>query len=101
MPSPEGKTRVFRSIEQYQLARTEGRGTKMGAVLNAVKWFLETPCASMPKFAKDGNLLPLEAQDPPYSATPWDTADKILLYSKFRMNFPLILSVCFILLVKC
>jgi hypothetical protein len=89
-----GTQRVFRSIEQYQATRETGMGTKMGAVLNAAQHFLGTPCASIPKMDKSGALLPEAEQDAPYRTEPWDTPEKLLLYTKFTMNFPLIISVC-------
>jgi hypothetical protein len=61
-----GTQRAFRSVETFQVACDEGRGTKMAAVLNIAKYFLETQCASMPKLKPDGTLLPQSEQDPPY-----------------------------------
>lgn len=88
-----GTHRVFRSIEQYHEARATGMGTKMNAVLKATQHFLATPCASVPKIDKTGSLLPEAEQDAPYRTEPWDVPDKLLLYTKFTMNFPLIISV--------
>lgn len=94
-----GTQRVFRSIESYQAARETGMGTKMDAVLKAAQHFLGTPCASIPKMDKSGALLP--EQDAPYRTEPWDTPEKLLLYTKFTMNFPLIISVwCYSLLIE-
>jgi hypothetical protein len=89
-----GEHRCFRSLEQYQEARQSGTGTKMNAILNAVKYFTEIPCASMPKMNSDGTMKPMDEQDPPYRASAWDVPDKLLLYTKFTLNFPLIISVC-------
>ena len=48
----------------------------------------------MPKMNSDGTMKPMDEQDPPYRASAWDVPDKLLLYTKFTLNFPLIISVC-------
>lgn len=84
---------VFKTLEQYQAVRDEERGTKLHAAMEAIKYILSTPCASIPKLGKDGNLLPADQQPAPYSEIPPLTPPKILVYHKFTQNFPMILSV--------
>ena len=65
----------------------------MEAVLRTIQHFIQTPCSVLPHINKDGTLA--KNQDPPYRGRPWDAVGRVLLYTRFKRNFPMITSVCF------
>ena len=71
----------------------------MASVLATIQWFLKMSCQAMPKFDEYGLPLADSLQDAPYHSEAWPTIDKIMVYSKFTQNFPMIQSVHFLLLL--
>ena len=93
-PTNSGVARAFRSLDAYNEARQDGSGSKMASVLATIQWFIKVPCQTMPKFDEYGLPLADSLQDAPYRGEAWPTTDKIMVYSKFTQNFPMIQSVC-------
>jgi hypothetical protein len=92
-PTDGGVARAFHSMDAYNKAREDGGGSKMATVLATIQSFLKGPSQSMPKFNKDRLLLEDGLQDAPYRSEPWTTPTKIMVYSWFTQNFPMITSV--------